>query len=339
MGLTWAKGIGLTPLQSQQDTWLTALPILSQAVGTTLEMKVLVNDQTWMIGANAKIMVPKDSSRVDLYPWFNSQQGAYQVLQQPIYSPQLKNSRLLIIYTPPSYYENTLKPMQNVLVMHDGQNLFNDSTSFAGRAWRCQNTINSLVVQGNMDEVFIIGVYNTPDRINELTYSYDPTQKAGGKGDLYLDFLENTVVPYVKGQFRIQVPQSNLGILGSSLGGLISCYAGWTRAKTYSRAGCMSSSFWWNSEDFNNTILVKNPPPKQMTLYLDSGNAGPSNDDVTQTITVRNHISRLGFTMGTDLFYYLDNGGQHSEKYWGDRFHVPMTDLYPPAYTATQPVQ
>jgi len=51
--------------------------------------------------------------------------------------------------------------------------------------------------------VFIIGVYNTPDRINELTYSYDPSQRAGGKGDLYLDFIEETVVPFVKVPFNI----------------------------------------------------------------------------------------------------------------------------------------
>ena len=38
-------------------------------------MKVLVNDQTWMIGANAKIIVPKESSSIDLYPWFYSHQG------------------------------------------------------------------------------------------------------------------------------------------------------------------------------------------------------------------------------------------------------------------------
>lgn len=35
-------------------------------------------------------------------------------------------------------------------------------------------------------------------RINEYTYSYDASVKAGGKGDLYLDFLEKTVLPFVQ---------------------------------------------------------------------------------------------------------------------------------------------
>jgi hypothetical protein len=66
----------------------------------------------------------------------------------------------------------------------------------------------------------------------------------------------------------------------------------------------------WNSEDFDNTILVKYPKPSELYVYLDSGNAGPDNDDVNQTITVRNHMEDLGFKLNSTLFYYLDNGGQ-----------------------------
>ena len=45
------------------------------------------------------------------------------------------------------------------------------------------------------------------------------------------------------------------GILGSSLGGLVSCFAGWTRPHVYTSVGCMSTSFWWNDEDFNNVVM------------------------------------------------------------------------------------
>jgi predicted alpha/beta superfamily hydrolase len=81
-----------------------------------------------------------------------------------------------------------------------------------------------------MEEVVVIGAYNTPDRMNEYTYSYDPEEKFGGKGDLYLDFIDQTLLPLMQKNLRITLDFGNrLGILGSSLGGLISCYAGWTR--------------------------------------------------------------------------------------------------------------
>jgi len=301
-----------------------------------LQMKVLINDQTWQIGANFQVIIPSQSSTVSLYPFFYSNQGTYGY-EYNVYSPQLKNTRDLVIYTPPSYQENPFKTIQYVLVMHDGQNLFNASTAFGGQAWYCQDTIDLLVNEGAIDEMIIIGVDNTPDRIDELTYSYDPTEQAGGKGDIYLDFIEQTVLPLVQKNYRIDISQANLGILGSSLGGLISCYAGWTRSSVYGKAGCMSSSFWWNSEDFNNVILVKNSPPNNLQVYLDSGNSGPDNDDVTQTITVRNHIQTLGFKLNTTLFYYLDQGGQHNEYFWGRRFWIPMADLFPVLYIPTVP--
>jgi predicted alpha/beta superfamily hydrolase len=180
------------------------------------------------------------------------------------------------------------------------------------------------------------GVDNTPDRTNELTYSYDDTVKAGGKGDLYLDFIEQTVLPTVYSKFRAVPNRDRLGILGSSLGGLISCYAGWTRPQVYSRAGCMSSSFWWNNEDFNNDVLAKKGP-SNVFFYLDSGNAGPSEDDMKQTLRVRDHMVGLGYTLNSTLYYYLDNGGEHNESFWRRRFHIPLSWLYPGSVSKARP--
>jgi predicted alpha/beta superfamily hydrolase len=91
----------------------------------------------------------------------------------------------------------------------------------------------------------------------------------------------------------------------------------------------MSSSFWWNAEDFNNKILTENHP-KGITIYLDSGDSGPDQDDRSETIKVRDHFLKLpDFIQDKSLFYYLDQGGQHNEKYWGRRFWKPMITLYP----------
>jgi len=101
------------------------------------------------------------------------------------------------------------------------------------------------------------------------------------------------------------------------------------------KAGCMSSSFWWNNEDFNNVVLNNTKVPPSLDAYLDSGNAGPDNDDVLQTIRVRNHMEKLGFVLNETIWYFLDIGGQHNEYYWGNRFWVPMTDFYSPSLTPT----
>lgn len=279
---------------------------------------------------------PSSNFSVNVYPFYEPNRGTIATLAD-VFSPQLKNSRDIVVYLPPSYFENTLKNYSSVLVMHDGQNLFNISTAFNNNPWDAGKTADKLIVEGLIEELIIVGVDNTPDRINELTYSYDGSVKAGGKGNAYLDFIEQTVLPLVYSKFRVAPSRNGLGILGSSLGGLISCYAGWTRPAVYRRAGCMSSSFWWNNEDFDNTVL-KSKGPTNVLFYLDSGNAGQSQDDFKQTKTVRDRMLSLGFTINETLYYYLDEGGEHNESYWRRRFHIPLAWLYPPKVTTAKEI-
>ena len=98
--------------------------------------------------------------------------------------------------------------------MHDGQNLFDPATAFLGNAWNIQDTLNPEIVAGKMAEVLVVGVYNTDNRTYEYTYSYDPSEGFGGDGDLYLDYLESTILPFVKNQYRVELQRESLGILG-----------------------------------------------------------------------------------------------------------------------------
>ena len=235
-GLSWDAGLPLTRVSD------TAWELELSGCDSAIEVKALLNDSQWMRGANAVV----SSSSSTVYPWFHATEGTFQTLPA-VWSPQLNISRDVIVYLPPSYRENTLKAHANVLVMHDGNNLFDPETAFMGNSWLIQETLDPHIEYGVIEEVVVVGAYNTPDRMNEYTYSVDPGEGFGGKGDLYLDFLEQTLIPLVNSTLRVDLTSNvGLGIMGSSLGGLISCYAGWTR-QTYSRVGCMSSSFWWNN--------------------------------------------------------------------------------------------
>jgi hypothetical protein len=116
-----------------------------------------VNDKTWQIGCNDIVFLPAADSTVTLYPFFYTYNGQYKVTKNIAPPPGSDIlARPLVIYTPPSYYENTYKPQKNVLIMQDGQNLFDDKTSFAGLSWHCQDTVDQLVVQGRMEVIFSI---------------------------------------------------------------------------------------------------------------------------------------------------------------------------------------
>lgn len=88
----------------------------------------------------------------------------------------------------------------------------------------------------------------------------------------------------------------------------------------------MSSSFWWNNQDFPNTILSK---WANETVYIDSGDSGVGSDSVNDTIKVKDRYLSLNYTINQSLFYYLDKGGEHNAKYWGGRFNLPLKYLFP----------
>ena len=52
-----------------------------------------------------------------------------------------------------------------------------------GNAWMCQSTLDPLINYGKMEDVLVIGVYNTNARMSEYTYSYDASVEDGGNGD------------------------------------------------------------------------------------------------------------------------------------------------------------
>ena len=121
-----------------------------------------------MIGANHFIDV-SSSLNTSIYPYFFTTQGKTQVIEN-IYSEQFDNKRSVIFYTPPSYLENTLKVHKNVLIMHDGQNLFDPKTAFMGNSWLIGSTLDNAIVSGSIEEVLVVGPYNTAARMDEYTY-------------------------------------------------------------------------------------------------------------------------------------------------------------------------
>ncbi len=160
----------MNKLPAQADTWSIALTCELAALANIISMKVMVDDSLWSLGCN--MHAPAGARDVVLYPWFYSNAGHYEYVRD-VYSPELLNSRDVVVYLPPSYAENTLKSIANVLVMHDGQNLFNESTSAFG-CWHCDKTADASILAGSVEELVIIGVDSTDDRTNELTCACVP---------------------------------------------------------------------------------------------------------------------------------------------------------------------
>jgi predicted alpha/beta superfamily hydrolase len=258
-------------------------------------------------------------STVDIYPFFGAPFGKVSIVAG-VESPQLKNSRSLRIYLPPSYQENAAKRYP-VLYMHDGQNLFDAKTASFGVEWGIDETVNHLVAIGAMEEVIVVGIDNTPDRIPEYTPCCDP-KHGGGKLDAYDAFIVDTVKPMIDKTLRTLPGKDNTAIMGSSLGGIASVAIAQRHPDVFSKAGGVSSSFWWNDK----AMIAKLPARVPVKFYIDAGTKG---DGLEETTQMRDAMLKQGYITGADLFYYAAEGGSHNEKSWAARVEKPLTWFFP----------
>ncbi|MFI5134517.1 MAG: alpha/beta hydrolase-fold protein [Chitinophagales bacterium] len=235
------------------------------------------------------------------------------LMADSFYMPQLDRYRKIWIYLPDDYSTATSK-YYPVLYMQDGQNIFDDSTSFAGE-WQVDETLQNLQVDGNYGCI-VIGIENAGIyRMDEYSPYHNPYY-GGGQGDEYCDFIVNTLKPYVDSHYRTLTTRDYTAIAGSSMGGLISFYAGMKYQDVFSKIGVFSPSFWFNDSIYNYTVSQGHQQP--MRFYFVAGRY-ESADMVPDIILMYNWMSAVGFS-SDELDTVIKTDGQHSEWFWDREF-------------------
>lgn len=250
--------------------------------------------------------------------------GNIQIWQK-LHSPQLNNQRDILVYLPPSY-SNSGERRYPVLYMHDGQNIFDDLTSFVGE-WSVDETMEELSKEGI--EAIVVGVPNMgSDRLNEYSPFRDP-RHGGGKGDAYLTFLLSTVKPLIDRSFRTRADRMHTGLMGSSMGGLISLYGFFRHADEFGLCGAMSPSIWFA----RGTVYhyIERQPPILGKIYMDMGTAEGqrvSDPPVLRTMLqlsgtragqLYNLLNEKGYRAGRDILFVEEENGLHTEAAWARR--------------------
>ena len=184
------------------------------------------------------------------------------ILENVVTIPGLNRERTLRIYLPPGYEQG--KKRYPVMYMHDGQNLFDDATSFVGE-WGIDEHMNALAKSDDL-ELIVVGIDNGQGNRNTELSPWENPNLGKPEGDMYAQFLVEVVKPYVDENYRTKPGSKNTAIMGSSLGGLISHYVIYKYPKVFSKAGIFSPSYWVSDKVFSFT--EENPLPKNARLYL-----------------------------------------------------------------------
>ncbi len=234
------------------------------------------------------------------------------VVDEEFYMPQLDRHRRIWVYLPPNYDETD--DAYPVIYMHDGQNLFDASTSFLGE-WEVDETLNDLFEAGYFVPI-VIGIDNGGmERGNEYT-PWVNEEYGGGQGELYIQFIVETLKPYIDESYRTLPGRESTAIWGSSLGGLISFYGIMAYQEVFSKAGIYSPSYWWSDTvwTFTSEAGIQNELKLyQMTGELEGGTMVPN------TWAMDELLKSMG--LGEDeLSSTIVEGGEHNEALWRDDF-------------------
>jgi predicted alpha/beta superfamily hydrolase len=245
----------------------------------------------------------------------------------------LKNRRDVLVYLPPGYSRFSTRHYP-VLYLHDGQNIFDAATAFAGTEWGVDETAQQLIRKKLIEPLIIVAIANTgEDRIHEYAPTparIDPPKRKRSKGLLrsYGQFLIEELKPFIDRKYRTRREAKFTGLGGSSLGGLATLALGLWFPNYFTRLAVLSPSIWWDDcaiYDIVDEIDETVKPP--LKIWLDTGTNEPGWE---RAASLRDRLVEKGWRLHDDLHYLEVAGASHSEGAWAARIDPVLRFLFPP---------
>jgi len=245
-----------------------------------------------------------------------------ELIDEAFYSPQLDKTRKVWALLPYNYHET--EQDYPVLYLQDAQNLFNESSAFGN--WEIDKKLALLAEYGRGNLIVIAVEHGNNDRIKEYIFDNEEVTE-GAEGKKYLRFITDTLKPFVDKNYRTKKDRDNTGIGGSSLGALISIYAGFLYPEVYSKLLIFSPSLW--VEPNNDFPLMKFSKAFYTKVYLYGG----AKEGSRMVERIEKFETALQTWELQDYFDFetktsINDEGTHQEFYWSQEFPRAIEWLY-----------
>lgn len=270
-------------------------------------------------------------------------QGGRLIEYEKVAAAGLPEQRLTI-WLPPGYDSDDRR--YPVLYMHDGHNLFDPAKSNFNKIWAADKAMLAAARSGKVEPHIIIGIWAPgADRYRQyLPRSvYDaapPAVKAqmdamaNGSAvvsDRYLDWIAGPLKRWVDASFRTRAGRDDTAIVGSSMGGLMSCYAFLERPEVFGQAGCVSSH--WPAVDprvvagedsgvkqlWDAWFAARLGQPAGRRVWMDHGTATLDQFYAPYQQVVDARFAAAGWQKGRDWESKVYPGAEHEENAWAAR--------------------
>lgn len=273
--------------------------------------------------------------------------SAGKVDRHYLFSPQLNDTITIDVWTPEGFSVSR-ENKYPVIYMHDGQNLFDATTTWNRQSWEMDSVVNELVETNLIEAPVIVGIHSKSEsRLGDLmpekafymienlpdTVAYEghPIEV---RGDRYAAFVAETLMPRMTSLYNLSELPGDTFVMGSSMGGLMSVYMISEYPELFGGAGCLSTH--WPGDPFSGWPLMPAmlryldkslPSSATHKLYFDHGTKDIDAFYGEAEKMVLDLIKRKGYEEGVNLEDFVDEGAGHQERFWSKRVYRPLVFL------------
>lgn len=258
----------------------------------------------------------------DLVPKWKTHTGGYnpdfypeiEIVSERFHLPQLKRRRRISLLLPHNYYKTNRR--YPVLYLQDGQNLFEEDAPYG--TWGIDKQLAAMSEQGKGDFIVVAIDHGGKERIKEFS-PYDSKRWGEGLAADYARFLAETLKPYIDHRYRTMPERPHTGVGGSSMGGLVSIYAGMVCPAVFSKFMIFSPALWVSPQIYFEPLQFTQYPSTRIYLYA-GGQEGSGM--VENSVRFKEFAEKsTGFgSAHMEFNLVIDPKGQHNEARWGKEF-------------------
>lgn len=240
----------------------------------------------------------------------------------------LTQAHELMVCVPPGYETDTDRHYP-VVYLHDGQNVFDEYPMAPfGVQWGVDTTARALIHAGALEPMILVAIGNAGrDRIDEYTPTRDAGHDAGGLADRYGQMLAYEIKPFIDRHYRTKRDATNTGLIGSSLGGLLTLHLGLTHPAIFGKLALLSPSVWWDDRWIVRQLVTAVGGRPDLTIWLDVGTL--EKRMLRGARLLCRVLQRRGWRLGENLEYVEFEGALHDERSWGLRIGRVLRFLFP----------
>lgn len=241
-----------------------------------------------------------------------------------------------------------------VLYMHDGQMLFDATTTWNKQEWKVDEWASKLIKENRVKDFIVVAIHNIKterwqDLFPQKAFVYlTETEKTlidkqknhikegnNLNGDNYLRFLVEEIKPIVDSELSVHKNKENTFVMGSSMGGLMSMYAISEYPNVFGGAACVSTH-WPGAKPIDNNPLpiaifkymeANLPESKSHKIYFDYGTKTLDAHYPQYAPKVTEILISKGYDENDNFKNLKFEGTNHSENSWNKRLDIPLTFL------------